>query len=125
MAVSTGTKTQNLITSLASTLTRVANSMQDVQNGQDEIPTMEKPKKSFYVYRIVFIPNEYSEHELVMALKEKKASHTNNLIKVTLDPQSHSLALHPKSITFFTFFPSELKLTTSTLIVLLSCLTIS
>lgn len=64
---------------------------ENYQNGQDEISTMEKPKKSFYVYRIVFIPNEYSEHELVMALKEKKASHTNNLIKVTLDPQSHSL----------------------------------
>jgi len=53
----------------------------------------ENLNSSFYVYRIVFIPNEYSENELVTALKEKRATCTNNLIQVTMDPDTHSFQI--------------------------------
>jgi len=53
----------------------------------------ENHKGSLYVYRILFIPNEYSDKELQSALEEKKASDTNNLIQISMDPQAHAFSI--------------------------------
>jgi len=68
-------------------------SLQIYENPLEEVWNENQQKKSFYVYRILFIPDEYAEKELGLALEEKRASETNNLIQITMDPQNHGFAI--------------------------------